>query len=120
MGPGESLFYDFALGRDGHSISLAVHPESFVKDYMWSSTQANRVTVLLFSAMEARAQQRLERKKALDEKKRKVEEEKLVCEHPLLLLFCSIFLAYFIFNARLYVRTFSANFINFSAPYGQI
>ena len=34
--------------------------------------------MLLFSAMEARAQQRLERKKALDEKKRKAEEEKLV------------------------------------------
>ena len=35
--------------------------------------------MLLFSAMEARAQQRSERKKALDEKKRKAEEEKLVC-----------------------------------------
>lgn len=36
--------------------------------------------------MEARAQQRLERKKALDEKKRKAEEEKLVCELLFLLL----------------------------------
>jgi len=46
-----------------------------------------------FSAMEARAQQRLERKKALDEKKRKAEEEKLVCEHPpfLFFFFCGIF-----------------------------
>lgn len=47
--------------------------------------------MLLFLAMEARAQQRLERKKALDEKKRKTEEEKLVCEHPLLLFFAAFF-----------------------------
>ena len=34
---------------------------------------------LCYLAMEERAQQRMERKKALDEKKRKAEEEKLVC-----------------------------------------
>lgn len=32
-----------------------------------------------FQAMEERAKQRLERKKALDEKKKKAEEDKLVC-----------------------------------------
>ena len=48
--------------------------------------------------MEARAQQRLERKKALDEKKRKAEEEKLVCEHPLLLLFAAFAVCLFHFK----------------------
>ena len=46
--------------------------------------------------MEARAQQRLERKKALDEKKRKAEEEKLVCELLLLLLEQHCFLFQFV------------------------
>jgi len=56
--------------------------------------------------MEARAQQRLERKKALDEKKRKAEEEKLVCEHPPLLFFFFLrnVFAYFIFSAGGYTR----------------
>lgn len=46
--------------------------------------------------MEARAQERLERKKALDEKKRKAEEEKLVCEHPLVLLLRHNLFFYFV------------------------
>lgn len=60
--------------------------------------------MLLFLAMEARAQQRLERKKALDEKKRKAEEEKLVCEHPLLLFFAAFFFGLFYFKCAVTVK----------------